>query len=653
MAIIIGSPTDSSDNIVADAANDNIDALAGNDTVAGGAGNDTLLGNTGADVLIGGAGNDSIDGGSGIDRVVAEQADVNYTITDTSLTGNGTDQLNSIENATLFTLGGNNFIDASAFSGSIYSFTGHGNDTILGGAGNDAISGQSGDDSIDGGGGFDLYFESGDVNFFLTNNSLTGQGTDSLTSIERVVLTGGASSNIMNASSFTGSVSLTGRGGNDILDGGTGNDILNGGDGNDFFSGRGGNDTFDGGAGIDTLIESRNGNFTLTDTSLIGNGTDTLSSIDRVTLTTATGNDIINASSFTGTVNLFGGGGNDILAGGAGGDSLNGGDGDDGLNDNGASNDTLDGGAGFDVLNQSGNVNFTLTDTSLIGNGTDTLSGIEFVRLEGGSSANSLNARDFTRGDVRLLGLGGDDVLIGGTRNDLLEGGDGNDNFGGGLGNDIFNGGANFDTLFESGDVNFTLTSNSLIGIGTDSINSIERVELVGGFSSNIINASGFLGSVRLAGGGGNDFLAGGEGNDYIAGSPTDPGGARGNDRLFGGDGNDILDGQGGNDTLIGGDAIDTQSDFDRLAGFVGADTFVLSDGNVSHYQGAGFAVIEDYRFLDGDLIDLAGSRDQYNLILGNTQGGSGIDTFIHLKSNGDLIAIAADANLIEASVFI
>ncbi|OKH27846.1 calcium-binding protein [Chroogloeocystis siderophila] len=129
MAIIIGSPTDGSDNIVADAANDNIDALAGNDTVAGGAGNDTLLGNTGADVLIGGVGNDSIDGGSGIDRVVAEQADVNYTITDTSLTGNGTDQLNSIENATLFTLGGNNLIDASDFSGSIYSFTGHGNET--------------------------------------------------------------------------------------------------------------------------------------------------------------------------------------------------------------------------------------------------------------------------------------------------------------------------------------------------------------------------------------------------------------------------------------------------------------------------------------------------------------------------------------------
>ncbi|OKH27845.1 hypothetical protein NIES1031_08050 [Chroogloeocystis siderophila 5.2 s.c.1] len=106
----------------------------------------------------------------------------------------------------------------------------------------------------------------------MSNNSLTGQGTDSLNSIERVVLTGGVSSNIMNASSFSGSVSLTGRGGNDILYGGTGNDTLNGGDGNDFCTGRGGNDTF-GGAGIDTLIESRNGNFTLTDTSLIGNGT--------------------------------------------------------------------------------------------------------------------------------------------------------------------------------------------------------------------------------------------------------------------------------------------------------------------------------------------------------------------------------------------
>jgi len=685
MAIIIGSPTDGSDNIVADAANDNIDALAGNDTVAGGAGNDTLLGNTGADVLIGGVGNDSIDGGSGIDRVVAEQADVNYTITNTSLIGNGTDQLNSIENATLFTLGGNNLIDASDFSGSIYSFTGHGNDTILGGAGNDAISGQSGDDSIDGGGGFDQYFESGDVNFFLSNDSLTGQGTDSLNSIERVVLTGGVSSNIMNASSFTGSVSLTGRGGNDILDGGTGNDTLNGGDGNDFFSGRGGNDIFDGGAGIDTLIESRNGNFTLTDTSLIGNGTDTLSSINRVTLTTATGNDIINASSFTGTVNLFGGGGNDILAGGTGSDTLNGGDGDDGLNDNGASNDTLDGGAGFDVLNQSGNVNFTLTNDKLVGNGTDTLSGIEFVRLEGGSSANSLNARDFTSGDVRLLGLGGTDTLIGGTRNDLLEGGDGNDFLTGGLGEDILDGGAGIDRLVESGDRDFFLTDTFLgnesfipfpqLPTG-DRLRGIETATLTGGSGSNLIFAQDFFGSqvfsgaVRIFGQGGADQIVGGAGDDFLSGGDNDftenISGGGGKDTLDGGNGNDALQGGSGDDLHIGGAGKDTLSgfnarlpsvEFDTLIGGTEADSFFLTssdaNGNLTiSYGGLGHATITDFSISDGDKIGVVGPLSLYNLTLGNTDGDATLDTLIQVGFNNDLIGIVQDVNIIGADVF-
>ena len=61
---------------------------------------------------------------------------------------------------------------------------GGGDDTIRGGAGNDSLLGEGGNDSLDGGAGIDTVVETGDVNFTLTNTSLTALGTDSLASIE-------------------------------------------------------------------------------------------------------------------------------------------------------------------------------------------------------------------------------------------------------------------------------------------------------------------------------------------------------------------------------------------------------------------------------------------------------------------------------------
>ena len=113
-------------------------------TLNGGDGDDYLSadailnGGAGDDVLVSGAGNDTINGGAGIDRVVARgNGDINFVLTDTSLTGlattgtaTGTDVLTSIEEAELE--GGTlaNTFTIGAFSGHVMLSGGQGSDTI-------------------------------------------------------------------------------------------------------------------------------------------------------------------------------------------------------------------------------------------------------------------------------------------------------------------------------------------------------------------------------------------------------------------------------------------------------------------------------------------------------------------------------------------
>ena len=127
------------------------------------------------------------------------------------------------------------------------------NDTIFGSDLNDLISGGLGNDSLNGLDGVDRLVESGNVSFKLTNTSLTGVGTDKLASFEEASLTGGASANKLDASTFTGNVTLSGGAGNDTLLGGGGNDALLGGNDKDLIMGGAGADTLIGGLGNDTL----------------------------------------------------------------------------------------------------------------------------------------------------------------------------------------------------------------------------------------------------------------------------------------------------------------------------------------------------------------------------------------------------------------
>ena len=524
--------------------------------LTGGAGNNTLnasafsgqaflYGMGGDDTLMGGAGNDTLNGGDGTDTVV-QTANADMTLTNTQLTGQGTDTLNSIERAILTGGVGNNTLNASTFSGQVYLYGLAGNDTLRGGSGDDFLDGGEGSDVLYGGGGTDTVVQTANADMTLTNTQLTGQGTDSLNSIERAILTGGAGNNILNASAFSGSVVLNGMGGNDTLMGGAGDDTLDGGD------------------GTDTVVQTVDADMTLTNTSLIGMGNDILISIEQANLTGGASNNVLNASAFTGPVFLYGMGGDDTLMGGAG-------------------NDTLDGGDGQDTVEQTADVDMTLTNNSLTGMGLDTLVGIEMAALTGGAGNNTLNASAFS-GSVFLTGGAGDDILMGGAGDDTLDGGDGTD------------------TVVQTVDADMTLTDTSLTGMGLDTLISIEIAALTGGASSNLLDASAFSGQAFLYGMGGNDTLLGGAGDDTLDGGDgidtvvqtidadmtlTDTsltgmgldtlvsiemaaltGGAghnvinasgfSGQVNIEGDDGDDTLMGGAGNDTLDGGDGTDT-----------------------------------------------------------------------------------------------
>ena len=235
---------------------DGADVITGSglsDVISGDIGADVINGGNGNDVIEGGIGADAMSGGAGIDTLL-ESADLSYTLTNSTLTGNGSDTHNSFELARITGGASANTIDASAFTGLTVLSGGPGNDVLTGGTGSDVLTGSTGSDTISGGAGIDTLIERADVDFTLTGNSLTGGlGTDVLASVERATLTGGASNNTIDASTFTGATVLSGGQGADALTGGTGDDRMRGSAGNDSLIGRHGADILRAGTGRDAL----------------------------------------------------------------------------------------------------------------------------------------------------------------------------------------------------------------------------------------------------------------------------------------------------------------------------------------------------------------------------------------------------------------
>lgn len=466
-----------------------------------------------------------------------------------------------------------------------------GNDTLTGGDGNDALFGGSGDDVLSGGNGDDvlggnsdedgdylvegrtdndtLYGGNGADEVYtnihaysstLTNGSFDAAGTDSISGFERAFA--GRSfeltffdyqSLLIDASNFSGSVTLHGGGGNDTLIGGAFADELQGHGGNDSLLGLGGNDT------------------------------------------------------------LFGSEGNDVLRGGGGSDSLVGNEGNDSLYGQGAV-DTLDGGSGVDLLDGGTSGLFladqidgsvTMTNTGYLTAGGDRAIAETFggITLSGGDGNDNIDINGFTacrvtvyggNGDDSVLGGAGVDLIYGGSGNDVLLGGggadiiygqDGNDTVNGGGASDILSGGFGDDRIVGgtgdnilreevSGTSTLTTTAGvqTLTGAGTDAIiGSFVAAMLTGVGSNNTIDVTAFVGTTTLIGSNGNDILLGGASRDVLYGGPGNDSlvGGGGADSLFGESGDDILQGGAGNDLLRGSqgtDSIDGGADTDRIS---------------------------------------------------------------------------------------
>ncbi|MDA1163250.1 MAG: hypothetical protein O3B13_09125 [Planctomycetota bacterium] len=499
-----------------------------------------------------------IDAGAGDDVVNVLAIDSGFTAAIEVRGGSGSDLINATAAARGLRLDGNTGNDTLQ--------GGSGNDTLFGNADDDQLQGGGGNNVLDGGAGSDSIVESGDVNFVLSAANLSGVGNDIFVDIEQASLTGGASANFIDASLFTGTVTVVAGAGNDTvigsanadqIFGGDGNDSLNGGLGNDLVNGEADDDQGFGGDGDDTLLG--------------GSGDDTLD----------------------------GEGGDDDIRGHAQNDVLTG----------GVGNDTIDGGAGIDLLSEYGNVNFVLTDVSLTGAGTDLLTGMETAELSGGVDANLIDASGFS-GSSTLRGFAGADTLIGGSGGDVLIGYAGHDSLVGNGGDDTLLGSAGGDTL-DGGDGNDRLQGQGgsrdylLGGAGND--------ELDGGAGDDTLD--GGIGQDTLSGDSGNDLLYGNDGDDsLLGGSGADTlSGDAGDDTLVGGDGNDVLFG------LDGRDGIDGGAGDDIINGGGGNDFLLGGSGNDTMYGGSGSDVMLG---MSGN--DLVRGQGGFDILAGGS--GSGAD---------------------------
>lgn len=472
----------------------------------------SLTGANGNDVfnISGWHGNTTIlQGGLGTDRIVdAANADFTLDSTKLSATGRADVYLYGFEKASLTGGASGNRFDISTWTGSA---------TVAGGGGVDTVVARAN-------------------SMTLTNTRLTraGSGPVTLAGVEQARLTGNGSAVRLDASAFTlGSVTLDLNSGDGTLLGGAGNDV--------FIMEVPPTATIKGGAGSDRLIAPiYSANSVLTNTSLNNDGgICTLSGIEQASLTCSSGSgQLVDASTFSGTVSIEGGSGNDTLMGGKGSDVLTGGNG----------NDHLVGGPGVDRVVESGNVNFTLSNTSLTGLGTDVLSGIERASLTGGPGDNTFNIASFT-GAATLAGAAGSDTLIGSNAANTWSITAAN---AGKVGNDTFSsienltgGSANDTFIFSKG----KLIAGTIDGGG--GVNTLNYAAYLSPVTVNLLlgMATGTGGVIRIRnilGGAGNDVLVGDAQANVLTGNG-------GRDILIGGNGADTLRGGAGTDILVGG----------------------------------------------------------------------------------------------------
>lgn len=500
-------------------------SLAGNaldNHLVGGAGADVLSGLAGDDLLEGKAGNDTLNGGANDDTYVFDTDTALGTDTIVEALNGGLDTLDFSATTTLSVIVDLGTAAAQVINTNLTLILGAGEriENVVGGALGDRLTGNSRNNRLAGGPGNDVYLvdvdgvQGGDL-IEEADGEAGGIDTIDFSATTGVSVVFDLSLTTPQILTATTNLALTSGDSIEVIVGGSMADTLIGNSLDNEITGGPGADAIQGGTGTDTVVEQRDANFTLKDTTLtIGAETDTLVDIEQASLTGGPGVNVLDATVFTlGPVTLDGGLGSDTLRGGT---------------------------SSFDRVSVARDADMVLANASLkIGLETDTLIGIETATLEGGVSPNVLDASAFTLGSV---------LLVGGAGGDTLRGGAGDDQLSGGLGNDTLLGGGGANTVLEVRDADFSLQDTQLVvGAETDVLNGIQQAELTGGASANLLDASAFtLGPVVLNGRGGADQLLGGTRADELVGGT-------GNDLLRGGEGDDqyLFEDEWGLDAIV------------------------------------------------------------------------------------------------------
>ncbi len=362
------------DTIKSSAKNVTIEAVAGDDKISlsSAAKNNTIYAGEGDDSIIGGGGNNLFVYAGGNDYISA------YKTTDTIQIASGEITKDTVSGSNvIFTVGEDNITIKSAKNKTIHLIDADGNSfsTIISGVYTEVTITDADKSSV-----------KVDANALLI---------DASSRTEDLKITGNSKAN-----------TILGGSGVDTIYGGSGNDSIIGNDGADKLYGDAGNDSIYGGADDDYI----NG----------GAGNDKLYGEDGAdSILGASGNDYIEGGA--GADSLYGDAGNDSIYGGADADYINGGAGNDRLyGEDGA--DIILGGAGTDYIEGGAGADSLYGDA-----GNDS--------MYGGADADYI---DGGAGNDKLFGEAGADIILGGDGNDTLNGGDGNDTLTGGNGNDIF-----------------------------------------------------------------------------------------------------------------------------------------------------------------------------------------------------------------------
>ncbi|MEP0069087.1 calcium-binding protein [Pyruvatibacter sp.] len=585
------------------------DTLASIEIVIGSDFIDHIVGDANDNTLSGGASNDFLDGGDGFDTASYEFAQASVVVSlasGTASDGYGTtDTLRNIE----------------AVTGSIFA------DQITGDSGINRLEGLFGADHLDGAGGDDLVDYSRSF-AGVTVNLESGVASDGF----------GFTDTLVNIESVTGSNfddTLTGDSSENTFAGLSGDDAINGGGGEDVvvyalaranytISFNPDSNTYTvidntGAEGTDTLASVEFVNFGSSDAvfaiadiaidprdeTFVGDALDnTFTPLDgNDTVDGAGGDDTVNysASPSATSVNLSTGavsdgyGGADTLTnverviGSAYADTLTGSSADNQFT-GGGGNDTISGAGGNDrAIYALAASDYTVTFNSATGaytvaakggaEGTDTLTGIEFLAFNGGADVVAI---------PNALPNAGDDTLVGDAQNNVFAPGAGTDSVDGKGGTDT----VDYTNSLASINVNLT-NGQGADGFGsTDTLVSIERV--IGSAHGDTITGSGA--DETFIGNAGDDVIDG-AGGFNTASYENSTSGIQAN--LATGV---VADGVGGTDTLsniqvILGSAYDDEivggSDFVHIKPGLGSDIITAGSGGarLSYADLSGFSI--------------------------------------------------------------